>query len=133
LRRTPDSTRLTVPAIFVCFAGLGRHAGNNGAVRFTVDDTAYRTSVVAPREKAGANDLDAACAEGAALPTEEAARRIRCSFSFRDRRAMRRGVGDHVAAPHRSTPAQRPPRERRPHDCEIRSAVAILLPVSVNR
>jgi hypothetical protein len=29
-------------------------------VRFTVDDTAYRTSVVAPRERAGANDLDAA-------------------------------------------------------------------------
>jgi len=80
LRRIPDSTRLTVPAIFVCFAGLAWHADNNGAVRFTVDDTAYRTSVVAPRERAGANDLDAACAEGAALPTEEAARRIRSSF-----------------------------------------------------
>ena len=65
-------------------AGIDRafpvDSGPAGHTRFTVDDTAYRTSVVAPRERAGANDLDAACAEGAALPTEEAARRIRSSF-----------------------------------------------------
>jgi hypothetical protein len=85
-------------------ARLGWHAGNNGAVRFTVDDTAYGTSVVAPRERAGANDLDAAWAEGAALPTEEAARRIRCSFSFRDRQTIRRGVGDLLQRHGRATP-----------------------------
>jgi hypothetical protein len=118
-------------------ARLAWHAGNNGAVRFTVDDTAYGTSVVAPRERAGANDLDAAWAEGAALPTEEAARRIRCSFSFRDRRTIRRGVGDHVATPRQGHTGRRRRGGRRGNDDpmirKIRSAVAILLPVSINR
>ena len=102
-------------------------------MRFTVDDTAYRTSVVAPRERAGANDLDAACAEGAAMPTEEAARRIRSSFSFRDRRAIRRGVGYHVAAPPQGHTGRRRRGNDDPMIRKIRSAVAILLPVSINR
>lgn len=120
MRRTPDSTRLTVPAIFGCFAGLGWHADNNGAVRFTVDDTAYRTSVV-----------------GGEMPTEEATRRIRCSFSLRDRRAIRRGVSDHVAAPPQGHIGRRRRGGRRRNDDpmirKIRSAVAILLPVSIYR
>jgi hypothetical protein len=118
-------------------ARLAWHAGNNGAVRFTVDDTAYGTSVVAPRERAGANDLDAACAEGAALPTEEAARRIRCSFSFRDRRTICRGVGDHVAAPRQGHTGRRRRGGRRGNDDpmirKIRSAVAILLSLQPQR
>jgi hypothetical protein len=80
LRRIPDSTRLTVPAIFVCFAGLAWHADNNGAVRFTVDDTAYEDRWWLREKEPARTTLDAACAEGAALPTEEAARRIRSSF-----------------------------------------------------
>jgi len=33
-----------VPAIFGCFAGLGWHADNNGAVRFPVDAGAGTTT-----------------------------------------------------------------------------------------
>jgi len=68
---------------------------------------------------------------------EEAARRIRCSFAFRDRRAIRRGVGDHVAAPPQGHTGRRRRGGRRGNDDpmirKIRSAVAILLPVSINQ
>jgi AraC-like DNA-binding protein len=89
-------------------------------------------SVLSRRERLGRR-----LGEGAALPTEEAARRIRFSFSFRDRRAIRRGVDDHVAAPRQGHTGRRRRGGRRGNDDpmirKIRSAVAILLPVSINR
>lgn len=88
--------------------------------------------MVVPRERAGTNDLDAAWAKGAASPTEEAARRIRCSFSFRDRRAIRRGVGDHVAAPRQGHTGRRRRENYDPMIRKIRSAVAILLQIRLN-
>ena len=43
-----------------------------GAVRFKIGDAGYEASAAAVRDALGEQDFDAACAEGAALSTEDA-------------------------------------------------------------
>jgi predicted ATPase/DNA-binding CsgD family transcriptional regulator len=78
-----------IPDILECIAALAGEAGSHreaarlfgaaeairqrmGAVRFKIYDASYEASVVALRDAMGEKDYDSACAEGAALSTEEA-------------------------------------------------------------
>jgi DNA-binding CsgD family transcriptional regulator len=80
---------LYIPDTLECLGTLAGEAGSHreaarlfgaaeairqrmGAVRFKVWDASYEASVAALRDAMGDSDFEAACAEGAALSTEEA-------------------------------------------------------------
>lgn len=85
-----DSVYLHLPDILDCLADLTRYSDNTraarlfgaadscrqrrGQVRFKIHRAGYEASVTALRDTMGQNDFDPACAEGAALTTEEAIR-----------------------------------------------------------